>query len=152
MRTGLLDANLALRAAALVAPPVILGQPQNASAIEGQTATFSVDAAGAPMSYQWRRNDVPIAGAVQASHTTPALTIAADNGATYSVVITNGANGGSTATSASATLAVAAPPPPPPAGAPPPTGGGGGGGASPLWQLLLLAALMLGARIRSREQ
>ena len=152
---GLFDANLALRAAALVAPPVILGQPQNASAIEGQTATFSVDAAGAPMSYQWRRNDVPIAGAVQASHTTPALTIAADNGATYSVVITNGANGGSTATSASATLAVAAPPPPPappPAGAPPPTGGGGGGGASPLWQLLLLAALMLGARIRRREQ
>ncbi len=60
---GLLDANLAVRAAALVAPPVILGQPQNASAIEGQTATFSVDATGAPMSYQWRRNGAPIAGA-----------------------------------------------------------------------------------------
>jgi serine protease len=147
---GLLDANLAVRAAALVAPPVILGQPQNTSAFEGQTATFSVDVTGAPLSYQWRRNGVAIAGAVFASYTTPALTIAADNGAAYSVVTTNGANGGSTVTSASATLAVTAAPPPaaPAGGAPPPSGGGGGGGALPFWQLLLLSALSLAARIR----
>jgi serine protease len=144
---GLLDANLAVRAAALIAPPVIMGQPQNASAFEGQTATFFVDATGAPLSYQWRRDGVAIAGAVFASYTTPALTIATDNGATYSAVITNGANGGSTATSTAATLTVAVAPPPPPAGAPPPTGGGGGG-ALPFWQLLLLSALSLAARVR----
>lgn len=33
---------------------------------------------------------------------------------------------------------------------PPPSGGGGGGGTLPLWQLLLLAAFGLAARIRSR--
>ena len=141
---GLLDANLALRAAALVAPPVIFTQPQNASVFEGQTATFSVDATGAPLSYQWLRNGVPIPGATAASYTTPALTIAADNGATYSVVITNGVPG--TATSANATLTVSAAPPA--GGSPPPTGGGGGGGALPFWQLLLLGALSLAARVR----
>ena len=141
---GLLDANLALRAAALVAPPVIFTQPQNMAVLEGQTATFSVDATGAPLSYQWRRNGVPIAGATAASYTTPALTIAADNGATYSVVITNGVPG--TVTSGMATLTVSAPPP---AGAPPPTGGGGGGGSMPFWQLLLLGALSLAARVRA---
>ncbi len=143
---GLLDANLALRAAALVAPPVIFTQPQNASVLEGQTATFSVDATGAPLNYQWRRNGVPIAGATAASYTTPALTIAADNGATYSVVITNGVPG--TVTSASATLTVSAATPPSTGGSPPPTGGGGGGGSLPFWQLVLLAALSLATRVR----
>jgi serine protease len=36
-------------------------------------------------------------------------------------------------------------------GAPPPTGGGGGGGALPFWQLLLLGALSLAARTRTRN-
>jgi serine protease len=144
---GLLDANAAVRAAALVAPPVVFGQPQNASAFEGQTATFSVDATGAgPIAYQWLRNGTPISGATSASYTTPALTIAADNGTTYSVVITNAL--GTVATSA-ATLAVAVAPPPPPAGAPPPTGGGG---ALPFWQLLLLGALSLATRVRLRNR
>lgn len=143
---GLLDANAAVRAAALVAPLVILAQPQNASAIEGQTATFAVDATGAgPIGYQWLRNGTPVAGATSASYTTPALTIAADNGTTYSVVITNALG---TVTTSAATLTVAVAPPPPPAGAPPPTGGGGGGGALPFWQLLLLGALSLAARVR----
>ncbi len=139
---GLLDANAAVRAAALIAPPVVFVQPLSASVLEGQTATFSVDASGAgPISYQWLRNGVPIAGATSSSYTTPALSIAADNGTTYSVVITNAVG---TVTTSAATLAVAAPPP---AGAPPPTGGGGG--SLPLWQLWLLGALTLAVRVRS---
>ena len=141
---GLLDANLAVRAAALIAGPTVLTQPQSVSVFEGQTATFSVDATGAgPITYQWRRNGTPIAGATSSTYTTAALTVAADNGATYSVLITNGI--GST-TSAAATLAVSPQPT-----AVPPTGGGGGGGTTPLWQLFLLAGLMFGSRIRGRE-
>ena len=144
---GLLDANAAVRAAALAAPLVIFVQPQNASAFEGQTAAFSVDATGAgPISYQWRRNGTSIGGATSASYTTPALTIAADNGTTYSVVITNALG---SVTSPAATLAVTAAPPSAPAGAPPPTGGGGG--AMPFLQLLLLGTLSLAARIRIRN-
>ena len=144
---GLLDANAAVRAAALMAPLVVFAQPQNTSGFEGQTATFSVDATGAgPIAYQWRRNGTPISGATSSSYTTPALTIAADNGTTYSVVITNPLG---IVTSSAATLAVSAAPPPPPAGAPPPTGGGGGGGALPLLQLLLLFALSVARSVRS---
>jgi serine protease len=147
---GLLDANRAVRAAAPSAPPVIFGQPSNTSAFEGQTATFTVDVTGAgPIAYQWRRNGTPIPGAAAPAYTTPALNIAADNGATYSVVMTNSAG---TATSTSATLAVVVAPPPAPAGVPPPTGGGGGGGSLPFWQLLLLGALSLAARARARNQ
>ena len=147
---GLLDANGAVRAAAPSAPPVIFGQPLNTSAFEGQTATFTIDVTGAgPIAYQWRRNGTPISGATFASYTTPALTIAADNGATYSVVMTNSVG---TVTSTSATLTVVVAPPPAPAGAPPPTGGGGGGGALPYWQLLLLGALSLAARTRARNR
>ncbi len=147
---GLLDANGAVRAAAPFAPPVIFGQPSNTSGFEGQTATFAIDVTGAgPIAYQWRRNGTPIPGATSASYTTPALTIAADNGATYSVVMTNAVG---TVTSTSATLTVAVAPPPAPAGAPPPTGGGGGGGALPFWQLLLLGALSLAARTRTRNR
>ena len=144
---GLLDANLAVRAAAPLARPLVLGQPQNASVIEGQTVTFAVDVVGAgPITYQWLRNGVPIPGATSSSYTTPALTIAADNGAVYTVLITNAIG---TTTSAAATVAVAAAPP---AGAPPPTGGGGGGGALAFWQLLLLGALSLAVRIRIRNR
>lgn len=141
---GLLDANLAVRAAALTAVPVVLTQPQSVSVFEGQTATFAVSATGAdPITYQWRRNGVPIAGATSSTYTTPGLTIVADNGAAYSVVIANAI--GST-TSAAATVAVSAQPT-----AVPPTGGGGGGGTVPLWQLLLLSGLLLGTRIRHRD-
>jgi hypothetical protein len=40
------------------------------------------------LSYQWRKNGANIAGATQSSYTTPA-TIAADNGALFSVVVSN---------------------------------------------------------------
>jgi hypothetical protein len=136
----LLDANSAVRAAATIAPPIVLAQPQNATAFEGQTATFATEVTGAgPISYQWLRNGTAISGATAPSYTTPPLTIAADNGAAFSVVATNTLG---TATTTTATLTVTTPPPAP---------ANGGGGASPLWQVMLLFALGLAATIRRRE-
>jgi hypothetical protein len=75
----------------------------------GKTASFTVVAAGtAPMSYQWQKNSVNIAGATSASYTTP-LTTTSDNGSTFDVVVTNSAG---TVTSAAATLTVNAIPTP----------------------------------------
>jgi hypothetical protein len=70
-------------------PPVITTQPANQTVTLGHMATFSVAATGtAPLSYQWSKNGNPIAGATAASYTTPATT-ATDNGATFSVLVTN---------------------------------------------------------------
>jgi len=70
--------------------PVIGSPPAAASAMEGQTATFSVAASGSALRYQWTRNAVAIAGAAGASYTTPALALA-DSGALYGVIVYNGA-------------------------------------------------------------
>jgi len=95
--------------------PTITSQPADANVTAGQTATFTVTAGGpAPLSYQWRRAGVDIAGATSSTYTTAALTTG-DNGAIYTVVVSNSAG---SVVSAGATLRVAA------AG-----GGGGGGGA-----------------------
>lgn len=68
----------------------ITTQPTAAVVNAGQTASFSVVASGSgPLAYQWRRNGVDIAGATTASYTTGATT-SADNGATFSVVVSNG--------------------------------------------------------------
>jgi hypothetical protein len=85
--------------------PSISAQPAVLSVTVGQTATFSVVAAGtAPMSYQWQKNAANIGGATSSSYTTPATT-SADNGATFRVVVTNAAG---SMTSNSATLTVTA--------------------------------------------
>lgn len=82
--------------------PIIVTQPANANALVGQSVTFTVVATGTALGYQWQRNGVPITGATGASHTTPP-TITADNGAVYTVVVSNG---GGAVTSVAATLAV----------------------------------------------
>jgi hypothetical protein len=85
--------------------PAITAQPAAASAVVGQTATFTVTATGtAPLAYQWQKNGTAISGATQTSYTTPA-TVTADNGATFSVVVTNSAG---SVTSNAATLTVTA--------------------------------------------
>ncbi|MES2957221.1 MAG: hypothetical protein V4792_03485 [Pseudomonadota bacterium] len=94
--------------------PVIVSQPFSTSVEEGQTATLTVGAVRAQggtkdITYQWSKDGVPIAGAVAASTTTPALTLA-DNSAVYSVVVS--APTGFT-TSVPVRVLVSAPPPPP---------------------------------------
>jgi outer membrane protein assembly factor BamB len=89
--------------------PSITVQPADTSVAVGQTATFSVTAAGsAPLSYQWQMGTTPIAGATAASYTTPA-TVAGDDGSTFQVVVTNSAG---MVTSVAAKLGVTLPPPP----------------------------------------
>ena len=83
--------------------PSITSQPGNQTVTAGQTASFSVTASGtAPLSYQWRKNGVNIAGATSSSYTTPATTTT-DSGSSFSVVVSNSAG---SATSNNATLTV----------------------------------------------
>jgi streptogramin lyase len=87
--------------------PVITSPPAPVTVAVGATATFSVSASGtAPLAYQWLRGSAAIAGATAASYTTPA-TVAGDNGATFSVVVSNSAG---SATSNAAVLTVTLPP------------------------------------------
>jgi hypothetical protein len=92
---------------AVAVAPSITTQPQNQTVMQGTTATFTVVASGtAPLSYQWSKNGTAISGATSASYTTPA-TASTDNGATFSVQVSNTAGN---ATSATATLTVSAAP------------------------------------------
>jgi hypothetical protein len=83
--------------------PAITTQPASQTVIAGQTATFTVAATGtAPLSYQWKQNGASISGATSSSYTTPATT-SSDNGAQFTVVVSNSAGN---ATSNTATLTV----------------------------------------------
>jgi len=84
------------------AAPTIATQPQSATVLVGQSATFSVTASGSnPFTYQWRKNGVNISGATGGSYMI-ANAVLSDT-ATYSVVVTNST---SSATSSGATLTV----------------------------------------------
>jgi len=90
-----------------VCKPTITAQPQGKTVSSGQTATLSVTATGAPLSYQWYigaagNTAQPIAGATSASYTTPAMSATTS----YWARVT----GCTTADSASATVTVCAPP------------------------------------------
>ena len=94
-----------LTVSAAIVAPSITTQPSAQSITAGQTATFSVAATGStPLSYQWKKNGSNIASATSSSYTTPATSIA-DNGAVYTVSVSNSAG---TVTSNSATLTVGA--------------------------------------------
>ncbi len=83
--------------------PSITSQPSSRSVTAGQTTTFTVAATGtAPMTYQWKKNSVAIAGATSSSYTTPAET-ATDNSAQFTVSVSNSAG---SATSNAAVLTV----------------------------------------------
>ncbi|SKC61487.1 PQQ-dependent sugar dehydrogenase [Ohtaekwangia koreensis] len=70
--------------------PAIVTQPTSVTVSAGQSASFSVTATGtAPLSYQWQRNNVNIAGATSSTYTI-ANTQAANAGA-YRVIVSNSA-------------------------------------------------------------
>jgi len=86
--------------------PSISAQPATQSVMAGQTATFSVTAAGtAPLSYQWKKSGAAIIGATSSSYTTPA-TSTSDNGAAFTVAVGNSVG---SVTSNAATLTVMTP-------------------------------------------
>ncbi|RZI55868.1 MAG: hypothetical protein EOP37_26505 [Rubrivivax sp.] len=80
--------------------PAIATQPANATVLTDGTTTFTVVATGTGLAYQWKKNGTAIAGATSASYQTPPVSYG-DNGAQYTVVVTNAAG---TATSAVAQL------------------------------------------------
>jgi hypothetical protein len=88
------------------AAPTITTQPSNQSAAVGQSATFTVVAAGTgPLTYQWQRNMTAISGATAAQYMTPPVA-PGDNGAQFRVVVSNSAG---QITSNVATLTVVTP-------------------------------------------
>jgi hypothetical protein len=87
--------------AAIVAP-TITAHPSSLSVAVGQTATFTVSAAGtAPFGYQWRKNGTSIAGATLSSYSIS--TAQTSDQGSYDVVVSNGAG---SVTSSPAMLAV----------------------------------------------
>ena len=97
--------------ALLTVAPIAAGivtQPASLTASVGQSVLFSVVASGSePLSYQWRRDGVPIPGATTASYSLAAVALA-DGGAQFTVAVSNA---GGTVISAAAVLTVAAVPP-----------------------------------------
>ncbi len=83
--------------------PSITTQPASTSVTAPAGATFTVVASGtAPLSYQWRRGGVDIAGATSASYVLNPTAVS-DNGASFDVVVSNSAG---SVTSSAATLTV----------------------------------------------
>ncbi len=76
------------------AQPTITKQPISQGVIEGETATFMVEATSPDtLIYQWRKDGVDIAGATSNTYTTP-ITVLSDNNSVFTCVVTN--NSGST--------------------------------------------------------
>ncbi len=96
-------AMLSVKAAVIA--PAITAQPASRTVNAGQTATFSVAATGtATLTYQWNKNGAAISGANSTSYTTP-VTSSSDNGAQFSVTVSNTAG---TINSSAASLTVTA--------------------------------------------
>lgn len=90
--------------AGAAAAPTITADPQSDTVNAGGLATFQVAALGsAPLSYQWLRNGVEIAGANAASYTRfPVLP--EDDGASFTVVVSNAQGSATSATPALLTV------------------------------------------------
>lgn len=82
--------------------PTITTNPTDQAVNVGATATFTVVGDGQSLGYQWYRNDIAISGANAASYTT-AATVAADDGAVFTVDVGN-ASGFVTSTPATLTV------------------------------------------------
>jgi hypothetical protein len=82
--------------------PTITTQPASQTVALGTAATFTVAASGSGLSYQWRKGGTDISGAISSSYTTPATGFG-DNGAEFSVRVTNSSG---SVTSATARLGI----------------------------------------------
>jgi len=83
--------SVSMSGAGTAVAPSIVAQPISISILTGQTATFSVSAAGtAPLAYQWKMNGTNIGGATASSYTTPTETTS-NSGEQYTVVVSNAA-------------------------------------------------------------
>ncbi|MDR1010630.1 MAG: carboxypeptidase regulatory-like domain-containing protein [Opitutaceae bacterium] len=91
----------------IAAPVLVTELSATASVDAGDSITLSVDAGDSQfVMYEWKKNDVVIAGATGASHTIENAT--AEDAGTYSVTVSNG--GGSVTSSTTLTV-IGAPPP-----------------------------------------
>ena len=96
------SAAVTITVAAAAVPPGIVTPPISQTVFAGANVNFTVSASGTPpLSYQWRKNTVNIAGATTSSLSLASVT--ATNAGSYQAVVTNTAG---TATSATATLVV----------------------------------------------
>ncbi len=85
--------------------PAITTPPSSRRVAIGDGVTFSVEATGSPvLTYEWRKNNVPIPAALSSSYTIPS--VQAGDTAAYTCVVRNGAG---EATSAAAQLTVLSP-------------------------------------------
>lgn len=85
---GSVTSDVATLTYLLPVPATITQDPTNSTVTEDLIATFTVGATGSPtLSYQWRFNGIPIAGAT--STTLNLQHVAASNAGPYTVVVTN---------------------------------------------------------------
>lgn len=90
----------------VLVPVTISQQPTNLYVLAGSPAIFNVGASGVPaVTYQWRKNGSPIANATNSTYNV-SNPQGADNGAIFSVVVSNSVN---TVTSTNALLMVLSP-------------------------------------------
>jgi hypothetical protein len=73
----------------LVTPVNITDQPDDLTVPERGVAVFNVSAPGLPRDYHWLRDGVPIPGAHQSGYTNPFVVYPGDNGAVFSVIVSN---------------------------------------------------------------
>ncbi len=104
------QATIAMTGAGVPVVPSITTQPASQTVVAGQAATFLVAATGqGHLTYQWQKNGAAISGATSATYSTPATTVS-DNGAKFTVVISN-SKGNVTSDAATLTVTAAAAPP-----------------------------------------
>ncbi|MCA9612701.1 MAG: immunoglobulin domain-containing protein [Myxococcales bacterium] len=87
------------------APPVITGQPSSVTVTEGESASLSLVAVGAGLTYQWYRGETPVGGSAA---TLTFGTASLSDAGTYHCVVTNATG---SVTSAQATVTVRLVPP-----------------------------------------
>ena len=92
------------------APPVLVDdQPRALTVVVGDAVTLTVQVRGSALSFQWQRDGVAIPGANAASYTLPAVS-SGDQGAVYTVLVSNAAGALTSQAFVLATTAAALPP------------------------------------------